>query len=288
MIFLDPTSDLAFKKLFGNQAKKEILISFLNSVLEKKGDEIIVDVTITDPYNNPDTGWLKLSIVDVRCTDQYGRHLIVEVQVKYQDDYPERVQHYVAHAIARQLGKGGRYGEIMPVIFIGILNENLFESPEYLSHHNIRNITTQEHALKHMDFYFIELPKFNKELDQLSNITDKWIYLLKNAESLDAVPKQLQSPVEIEDAMDELKQGNLSPKELGAYDAYLDARRVAVSVENTLRKEGKEEGIREGEQKGRDTERLEIARQLLDVLDVETISQKTGLSSEEITKLKLK
>ena len=278
MVFLDPTSDIAFKKLFGNQAKKEILISFLNSVLERKDDKKIVDVMITDPYNNPDTGWLKLSIVDVRCTDQLGRNFIVEVQVKYQQDYLERIQHYVAVAIARQLAKASRYREIMPVIFIGILGENLLESPDCISHHNVRNVKTQEQALKHMDFYFIELEKFNKELDELSDVTDKWIYLLKNAEKLDAVPKQLQSPVEIEEAMDELKQGNLSPRELGEYDAYLDARRVALSVEETLKKEGREEGIKEG--------KLEIARQLLDVLDLETIAQKTGLSIEEIKKLK--
>jgi len=282
MVFLDPTSDIAFKKLFGNQAKKEILISFLNSVLERNNAEKIVDVTITDPYNNPDTGWLKLSIVDVRCVDQQGRHLIVEVQVKYQDDYPQRVQHYMAHAIARQLGKAGRYREIMPVIFIGILEENLFKSSGYLSHHNIRNTETQEHALQHMDFYFIELPKFTKTLEQLNSVTDKWIYLLKNAEELDSVPKQLQTPVEIEEAMDELKQGNLSPKELGAYDVYLDARRVEQSVKETLIRRSKKEGIKEGIKEGK----IEIARQLLDVLDIETIAKKTGLSIDEIKKLK--
>ncbi len=282
MVFLNPTSDIAFKKLFGNQAKKEILISFLNSVLEKEDSEKIVTITITDPYNNPDTEWLKLSIVDVRCTDQKNRQFIVEVQVKHQDDYPQRVQHYVATAIARQLGKGCKYSEIMPVFFIGILSKDLFESPDYLSHHNIRNTKTQEHALKNMGFYFIELSKFNKGLDQLTTVVDKWIYLLKNAEDLDFVPKQLQSPIEIEDAMDELKQGNLSRKELAAYDAYLDARRVEQSVKDTLIRES----IKQGREEGQKEKACIIAQQLLDVLDIQTIAKKTGLSIEEVSKLK--
>lgn len=286
MIFLDPTSDIAFKKLFGNQAKKEILMSFLNSILEKKGEDIIVDVTITDPYNNPETNWLKLSIVDVRCVDQKGRHLIVEVQVKYQDDYPERVQHYVAHAIARQLGKGAKYREIMPVIFIGILSENFSESPDYINHHTIRNTLTQEQLLKHMDFYFIELSKFNKELNQLESVTDKWIYLLKNAETLDAIPTELQSPIEIEDAMDELKQGNLSPQELTAYDIYLDRRRVAQSVEETLIRRSIAKGMQQGMEEGKHVQALAIATKMLqDGFDHETIAKLTTLTLEEIKKL---
>lgn len=283
MVFLDPTSDIAFKKLFGNQAKKEILMSFLNSVLERDGSEKIVDVTITDPYNNPATEWLKMSIVDVRCTDQKGRHFIVEVQVKYQNDYLERVQHYVAHAITRQLGKNERYGEIMPVIFISVLRKNLLESPDYISHHNIRNTKTQEHALKNMDFYFIELSKFNKKLDLLTSVIDKWIYLLKNAENLDTIPKQLQNPVEIEEAMDELKQGNLSPKELDAYDRFIDARRVEASVLFSAIEEGEKRGREVGEQQKACSI---IKKMLLEGMDVKVIAKVTGLSVTDIEKLK--
>ncbi len=278
MVFLNPTSDIAFKKLFGNQAKTEILMSFLNSVLDRKEGEKITKVTITDPNNNPDTKDLKYSIVDLRCTDQAEKQYIIEVQVKYQEDYPERVQHYVALAIARQLKKAEKYKEIMPVIFIGVLSKPILESPHYTSHHNLRDVRTQEHALRHMDFHFIELSKFNKTLDELETVTDKWIYLLKNAEGLDSIPEQLQSPIELEEAMDELQHGRLTVEQLEAYDRYLDARRVEQSVEDSLIKRTQEEASRE--------KAHEIAKQLLDVLDIKTIAQKTGLSIEDVEKLK--
>ena len=278
MIFLDPTTDLAFKKLFGDQAKKEILISFLNSVLNRKEGEKIINVTMTNPYNDPDVDWLKLSIVDVRCVDQQGKNYIVEVHVEPQNDYPERSQYYASHAIARQLKSKGKYREVMPVIFVGILDFNLFESPDYVQHHLILNAKTYEHALRHLEFYFIELRKFHKTIDQLDNVTDKWIYLLKNASTLDKIPLQLKNPIELEEAMDALKQGNLSQEELMAYDRFVDARRVAESVRDTALQMGHEQGLKQG--------RIEIARQLLSKLDVQEIARITGLSPDEINQLK--
>ena len=155
MVFLDPTNDIAFKRLFGNQAKSEILISFLNSVLELAEGDKITSVIITDPYNLPDAQWLKTSIVDVRCTDQSNRQFIIELQVDIQKDYPARSQYYVALAITRQLAKKAQYKTIMPVIFVGILDFNLFKSPDYHSTHHILNIKTHEHALHHMSFTFV-------------------------------------------------------------------------------------------------------------------------------------
>ena len=274
MIFLDPTTDLAFKKLFGDQAKKEILISFLNSVLNRQEGEKIVDITVTNPYNDPDADWLKLSIVDVRCVDQQGKNYIVEVQVEPQDDYPERSQYYASMAIARQLKTKGRYREVMPVIFVGILDFNLFESSNYIHHHLILNTKTYEHALRHLEFYFIELRKFHKTIDQLDNVTDKWIYLLKNASELDKVPPQLKNPVELEEAMDVLKQGNLSPEELAAYDRFVDARRVAESIKDTQMRMIREEV------------KLEIAQQLLSKFDAQEVARLTGLSLDEINQIK--
>src|SRR5277367_7112016 len=120
MVFLDPTNDIAFKKLFGNQNKKEVLINFLNNVLERPKGEKIVSVTINDPNNYPEFvepvnpeepieqannskqkkqkkptyNKSKYSIVDVSATDQAGKNYIIEVQVSYQDGYGERAQYY--------------------------------------------------------------------------------------------------------------------------------------------------------------------------------------------------
>ena len=272
MIFLDPTTDLAFKKLFANQAKKEIVTSFLNSVLGRQGNDEIVDVVITDPFNHQDTSWLKNSAVDVRCTDKNGKVYIVEMQVEDQADYPERSQYYTALAISRQLKPTEAYRGIKPVYFIGVLGFKLFENNnDYLSKHCILNTKTYEQQLKHMEFYFIELPKFDKTLEQLETVVDKWIYLLKNASNMNSIPKQLKNPVALEEAMDELVQATLSPAELAAYDRFLDQRRVAESVVWTA------------EEKVRRT----IAQQLLAAkmasIDIARI---TGLSVEEIEKMR--
>lgn len=299
MIFLDPTSDIAFKKLFGDQAKKEITISFLNSILERPQGEQIVDVTITDPYNTPDTEWLKLSIVDVRCVDQMGRNYIIELQVERQDDYPERSLYYACLAIARQLKQRGRYIEITPVIFIGVLDFTIFEDSDYVSRHQILNIKTRECVIKHMEFCFIELPKFKKNIEQLDNLADKWIYLLKNASELDRVPKQFKNPSVLEDALEVLNQGNLSPEELDAYDRMVDARRVEASIRDThariiseeAHQKGREEGIEEGLEKGivhgKRLSAISMAKKLLKSggLTIQQISELTELSVNEIEKL---
>lgn len=285
MVFLNPLSDIAFKKIFGNQANKSILISFLNSILNKAEGELIVDVTILDPYNNPDTELLKLSIVDVRCLDQRGVQYIVEVQARYQDFYPERSQYYASLAISRQLQKGAHYREIMPIIFIGVLGFSRFKSPEYISHHKILNTKTHEHALKHMEWHFIELTKFTKKLEDLQTISDKWLYLLANAPKLHTIPVQLQKPEPVEHALELLEEGKLSPQELAAYDRYLDALRVEYDVQTSAQRIGREEGIKEGIKEGEANAKRTIALQLLSKLSIEEVSHITGLSVQQLKKL---
>ncbi len=269
MIFLDPKSDIAFKKLFGDIRHKDILISFLNGVLERTEGEKIIDVSFTDPHNIPETLDSKKSIVDVRCTDQLNNHYIVEMQVINHDDYIARTQYYSAVALARQLASGHRYQQLVPVIFIGILDFKIFKSDSCVSHHYILNDKTHEHALKHLSFHFIELIKFNKKLEELSTILDKWIYFLRYADGLQKVPASLKDPV-ITEAFDVLEQGNWSNSELTAYDSYLDALRTTVSHIETAERRTK----------------FEIAQALLDILDIHTIAKKTGLSISEIETLK--
>jgi len=277
MNFLDPKSDMAFKKLFGDLTHKNILMSFLNSVLERIEGKKIVDVTINDPNNVAETPPSKTSIVDVRCTDQSNNQYIIEMQVITQKDYAARAQYYSSLALSRQLASGEKYHKLVPVIFVGILDFKLFQSSHYISHHLILDNETHAHELKHLEFHFIELEKFNKELDGVSTILDKWIYFLRHAVTLQKVPASFKDPV-LTEAFNVLAQSNWSKNELEAYDHYLDAIRSSASQLETA----EDRGIAKGELK----KAVEIAQQLLDVLDVETIAQKTGLSLSEIEKLK--
>jgi predicted transposase/invertase (TIGR01784 family) len=275
MIFMDPKTDIGFKKLFGDNKRKNILISFLNSVLERNDGEKITEVDIMDPNNNRSTIKDKFSIVDIRCKDQANKTYIIAMQLADRKDFLERSQYYTSLTYSRQLKDAERYHHLTPVIFVGVLNFNIFLSPEYLSHHLILNNKTHEHALCHLEFHFLELPKFNKKVDELDGLVDKWIYILKNAPQLNIIPQALKNPNEIEEAMESLERGTWSDADLYNYDKYWDTIRNEASALETAKEKGKHET------------RIENAKKMLTHnLDIKTISQITGLSVKEIEALK--
>jgi len=277
MVFLDPRIDIAFKKLFGDITHKNVTISFLNHILERKEGNKIVDLVINDPNNIPETLDAKSSIVDVRCTDQAGFQYIVEMQVSSQKDYGTRALYYSSLAFARQLSKGEKYEKLMPVIFIGILDFALFKNKNYISHHAILDTEIFECEIGRLEFHFIELAKFHKTFEESLTIIDQWIWSLKNAGTAQKVPALLQDPA-LKDAFEILEQGNWSKVELEAYDRKLDEERSRISQLETA----EDKGQARGEQK----KALEIAAKLLDVLDVATIAKKTGLTFDQVEELK--
>ncbi len=274
MIFLDPKSDLVFKRLFGDIKHKNILIHFLNSVLDCADNKKIVDVVINDPNNLPKIpSKSKSSIVDIKCTDQDNNTYIVEMQIVDQQNFEKRVQFYSAQILSDQLIDGENYKNVMPVICIGILNFDLFKSEHYLSHHFILNSKTHEHALKHLSWHFIELKKFHKNIEDISSDIDKWIYFFKHAASLQMVPSSLNTPV-MKEAFEVLERGHWSQRELEIYNSNLDDIRSAAGQ------------IDAAEDRGGKKRAIAIAKQLLGVLDVETISKTTGLTAREVEDLK--
>ena len=192
MQFLDPTNDLAFTKIFGNEKKKHILISFLNSILRLPVHEQITDVSLLNPNQAPHLPGAKETILDVRCHDQTGAEYIVEMQVLPEEFFDKRVLYYAAKAYSQQLNKGEKYHQLKPVIFLGILNFNFTTDSHYLSTHCIHNIETKEHILRDFRFTFAELPKFNKTESELQTIEDKWLFFLKYAKQLTAIPEVIR------------------------------------------------------------------------------------------------
>jgi predicted transposase/invertase (TIGR01784 family) len=177
----------------------------------------------------------------------------------------------------------------MPVVFVGILDFTLFKNNNYLNHHFIINKETGECELHHLEFHFIELTKFTKQLEDLKTLLDKWIYFLKEADTLRAIPPSLQEPL-LKEAFDVLEQGSWSMEELTAYDKILDDERSFASQIDTAAKEGRQEGRQEGREEGRWEEKMRLAEQLLksNMLDVPAIAQLTGLSATQIEELKKK
>ena len=277
MKFLDPTNDVAFKKIFGNDQKKEVLISLLNSLLGLKEGKKILEVEIQNPYLVPRIADLKNTVLDVNCKDQRNISYLVEMQVAKANGFEKRVLYYTSKAYINQIEIGEDYPHLNQVVFLGILDFNIFESPEYLSTHLILNQNTQEHALKDIYFNFVELPKFTKSEQELQTIEDKWIYFLKNAKNLEVVPETMKEP-EIKTAFESLQKFGWNKEELEVYDNIAIYRQDERGRIEQAKIDGKFEGKIEG--------KIETAQNMLkDGFSASQIQKYTGLSIEEIEKL---
>ena len=286
MTFLRPTVDIAFKKLFSNEQHKNILISFLNSILDRAEGKKIVDVVINDPHNLPDILEDKSSVVDVACTDQSGARYIIEMQVVKQEYFAQRAQYYAALGLSHQLQKRGLYRHLKPVIFVGILGFNISDDTSYIDHHYILSQNTGKRAFAHLEWHTVELKKFHKTLDELETDIDKWIYFLKNAQIHEDVPKSFQEVDEMKEAFGIIERMKWTEKEYTVYERDLDRVRVADSEQAAVLNDI-ERGVEKGLQQGRQEGRQEIALRLLKKnFDLQDIVEATELSIEVIEQLK--
>ncbi|NSM56917.1 Rpn family recombination-promoting nuclease/putative transposase, partial [Wolbachia endosymbiont of Atemnus politus] len=220
--FLDVKNDVAFRRIFGTEKNKDILIHFLNDVLGFTGKSAIKDIEFLSTIQDPDIAAKKQSIVDVLCRDENGLQVIIEMQVAKTKGFEKRAQYYAAKAYSRQADKGDQYHDLKEIIFIAIADCILFpDKSEYKSKHTIRDEDTNEHDLKDFYFIFIELPKFPKtKEDQLSNIVEKWVYFFKYADetSEEELERIIGSDIIIKKAYEELNRFNWSEKEFIAYE----------------------------------------------------------------------
>jgi len=289
MKFVDPKNDVAFRKIFGNENKKEILISFLNAVLDLEGDRKIKEVTILNPFQAPRIKELKETVLDVRAKDHRDISFIVEMQVEEKPAFIKRVQYYSAKAYSSQIERGEEYPKLNQVIFIGIVNFDMFEGDGYLTRHLIMNTSTNKQELKDLEFNFIELKKFDKKESELSSIIEKWTCFFKNAGNATIIPVNLKDEG-LKEAYEEANKFNWTKEELDAYDyagmIAQDRRGAMELATQKAMKKGLEQGLEQGLEEGERKKAFEIAEKLLDALDVEIIAEKTGLSIEEINQLK--
>ena len=287
MRFVDVKTDIAFKKVFGNEAHKEILIGFLNAVLDLQGEKRIREVTLKNPWQAPDLPLLKETILDIKAVDHRGVTFIVEMQVRDHPFFDKRALYYTAKAYTAQINKGEDYPKLNQVIFIGILGFNAFDSDHYLTRHLILNKETLKQELRDFEFNFIELKKFNKQEDELESIIEKWIYFIKNASNLSMIPKSAEEIPELKEAYTQATMNTWSQEELDIYE-YWQLRDAAdrYSLEEKYDKgkiAGKIEGKMEGRIEGEINGITKVARNMKAVgVALEVIMQTTGLSREEI------
>ena len=247
--FLDPQNDLAFKRVFGSEKNKDILIQFLNDILDHQYIGEIKAITFLPTVQGPEVAANKQSIVDVLCQDQHGVQYIVEMQVTATADFERRAQYYVARAYSGQLLKGDGYDKLRNVIFLAITNFTMFpDESDIKSEHIILNKKTYSHKLKGFSFTFIELPKFTKKIEELTSLIDRWYYYLKHAPSTtkEEYDKLVKDFPALKRAYDELNQFLWSKEDLDKYEQITKRNRDSASILLAQFQKGLEEGEKKG------------------------------------------
>ncbi|NJM61975.1 MAG: Rpn family recombination-promoting nuclease/putative transposase [Oscillatoriales cyanobacterium RU_3_3] len=220
MTFIDPRTDFAFKKIFASESSKPILISFLNALIYE-GNPTIQDLQILDPYQAGEVLGLKESYLDVKATLDNGTIVIIEMQVLNVKAFEKRIAYNAAKAYGNQLTRGKGYLNLDPVIAITITDFILFENTKkVISRFSFRE--EEEHfdyICPTMTLIFVELPKFNKSLEDLESLADKWIYFIREAPNLEMIPESLETTAPIQQAFSIANTVNLSRKELDQLEA---------------------------------------------------------------------
>lgn len=289
--YLDPQNDLAFKKIFGQEKKKEIPISFLNAVFNLEGPDRIIDLDFLDAVQAPEIAARKESIVDVLVRDQKGAKYIIEMQVAKIEGFEKRAQYYAAKTYCTHFNVGNPYVDLKKVIFLAITSYEVFPDKQgYKSDHVVLDKVTLENDLKDFSFTFVELPKFNKTLEELETLEDKWYYFLKHAEESDTVAFSLKKNHEIQEAFHILEKNSWTESELREYERIAMAVADAKGALEASRKDGLAEGRVEGRVEGRIEGRVEgqeevICQMLNSGIGVEQVAKITGKKVSEIEAL---
>ena len=221
-MFANPTYDIAFKRLFGNANHANLTKSFLNTVLNRKNEHLIEEITFVNTEKTPRFHQEKKTYIDIQCKDKAGHEFIIEMQSTKEDSFEKRAQYYVAHGLSRQLENRGFYTGLKPVIFVGVLGFNLLDSDKkssaVITQHLITNQSTQKQDLDLMEFHFIELPKFKKTEKELVTEADRWFYFLKEATELDEIPQSCAQSADVKEAFEIMERANWDAKTWGMYE----------------------------------------------------------------------
>lgn len=285
--YLDPKSDIVFKKIFYDHP--HLLISFLNAVLPLSADQQIVQLTYLANEQIPNIPVFKRTIVDVKCQDKLGRIFIVEMQIEWQDSFMQRLLFGTAQAYVNQLERGETYEHLNPVYGLGILNDTFdSESNDWYHHYSMVKVNQpKQEIIRGLTLVFVELPKCPINTHNEKQLKVLWLrFLSELGEKTDEVDPALLDVPEINQAIQYTKQAAYSRSELDAYEGYWKA----VSMEKTLREtsltegrlEGRAEGIAEGKAEGM---KIIAANMKAEGLPIELIIKCTNLTSDEINKL---
>lgn len=294
---ISPRVDIAFKKIFGVEENKDLLISLINSIVGE--EDQVSDITLLNPYNPKNFRTDKLSILDIKAVNHQGKRFNIEIQISDEADYDKRALYYWAKIYTEQLKVSEDYSKLSKAIGIHILN---FTSiPEVKKYHNVFHITEKESGLlyfRDLELHTIELKKFSDNSDEelvdvvvkVKSALDMWSAFLTRNDLLivDQLPKELNNP-DLKKAIKVLNVMNFTAEEREAYEDHLKWLRIEANTlkkyEQKGREEGREEGIQIGQARGIEKT---VINMLKENLEIKLISSVTELSVDKILKIKNK
>ncbi len=290
-VYINPLTDFGFKRIFGTPFNKELLIDFLNALLE--GERQVSDVQYRNSENFGANEVERKAVFDVYCQSADGSRFIVEMQNVYQEFYKDRSIYYSTFPVTEQGKRGDWNYNLSPVYTIGILN---FTFPEdkrsdsgIYKEVKLMDVNSKELFYDKLTYIYVELANFHKGLGELKTTLDKWLYALKNMQSLLSRPAELQGRV-FEKLFKTAEIAKLDTEELREYEQSVNAYRDIKNGIDTAKAEGKAEGIKigkeEGKAEGLQEAALNHAKAMKDMgMPSEVISKVTGLSPAQIDQL---
>jgi len=297
--YINPFTDFGFKKLFGTEMNKDLLMDFLNELLHDEGK--IVELNYMNPAQLGRSEVDRNAVFDIHCKTEKDEYFIVEMQKVKQDFFKDRSVFYASFPIQDQGLKGDWDYELKAVYTVGVLNFKFNESKSDKNyyHSEVKLMDTKKKTVFYdkLTFIYLEMPKFNKTLDELETRFDKWLYVLKNLHKLQELPQKLQERI-FKKIFKVAEIAKLDPAEYAEYKhSQKRLRDLDSAIKTAERKgekkgekkgeakglaKGKAEGLAEGELKGK----IDIAKKMrLKGKDIEEIADMTGLTIEEIKAL---
>jgi len=283
--YVNPLTDFGFKKLFGSEPNKELLIDFLNQVLPEKHQ--IENLTYA---RNEQLGLAELdrkAIFDLYCVSKTGERFIVELQKAKQNFFKDRSVYYASFPIQEQAKRGDWNYKLNAVYTVGILDfvfDDHKDEDKILYHIELKDQDCEVFYDK-LRFIYIQLPKFTKTEAELETHFDKWLYVFRHLSDLQNRPRKLQERV-FEKLFEVAEIAKFTRTEREAYEDSLKYYRDMKNVIDTSREEGQEEGFEEGFQQGAYLQKLDIARKMkVAGTPIAQIRDFTGLSIDEIEQL---
>lgn len=273
MCKINPRVDFAFKKLFGSEENKDLLMSLINAIVSES--EQVVEVELKNPYNLADYQAGKMSILDIKARSENGRWFNVEMQISEDYNFDKRAIYYWAKLVTEQLSEGQMFKELKKTISINILDFNFIpDIEEFHNCYKIINTTTGKDDKLHdiFELHYVELRKFSKSPEQVSSALDRWSTFLTKAHKLDKnhVPQELAFDAAI-------------VKAISAVDRMFDEEERMVYEVRMQSLAEVESKIASAEEKGRHQASQTIALNLLaQGVDIATIAKATGLEASTI------